>query len=230
MILLSLLLMSVGMGSITAAADSGDRGQGYRIEFDKTEKRYGVDFPQGWASRANKWGVAKTKFHVETEGAENVLVVEADQATGAIVFDVHRYVDLAKTPVMRWRWRVKKLADGADGRNPDKDDQTLVVYVGYGSMIRKSVAYRWDTETPAGSCGSVSYGGGMVKVAWFCLNNKATPLGKWVTIERNIAEDLKKAYGEVPKEFAISVGGNSQYTKSRSVGEIDYIEFLPSSR
>lgn len=45
--------------------------------------------------------------------------------------------------------------------------------------------------------------------------------------ERNIAEDFKKAFGFIPKEFVLSVGANSQNTKSESLAFIDYIEFLP---
>lgn len=202
---------------------------GYRIDFNHTEKRGGVDFPQGWMPKGTQWGIPTTKFYVTKDDHEEVLVVEADKATGIILFDVYRFVDLNKTPIMRWRWRVKKLPEGADGRNPKKDDQVMALYVGYGSMIRKSVAYRWDTETPTGCSGDVKYASGMVRVSWFCMNNKTTPLGEWVTAERNIAGDFKKIYGEIPKEFCLSVGGNSQYTKSHSLGEIDFIEFLPAS-
>ena len=209
---------------------SGAGDDSYRIDFNKTETRDGKEFPQGWAEKANKWGVPATQFYVNKSQNGDVLVIDADRSTGAIMFDVYRYVDLNKTPVMRWRWRVNKLAPGADGRLSDKDDQALVLYVGFGSMIRKSVAYRWETETPQGSNGQVNYAGGMVRVAWFCLNNKETPLGQWVVSERNIAEDLRRAYGEVPKEFVVSIGANSQYTKSHTLGEIDFIEFLPSSR
>ena len=222
--LLQVLLIIYAAVSCAFGACGGDE---YRIEFNETEKRYGVDFPQGWEERGFRWGVPNTKFYVTKKGTEEYLVVDADNATGAIMFDVYRFVDLSKTPIMRWRWRVHSLPPGADGRVPDKDDQALAVYVGFGNLIRKSVAYRWETETPLGATGNVVYSGGLVQVAWQCVNNKATPTGQWVTLERNVAEDLKKIYGEVPKAFIVSVGGNSQYTKSHTIGEIDYIEFLP---
>jgi len=223
--LLQWLIVAVASVSYTFGACGDDS---YRIDFTQTEKREGMDFPLGWEEKGSKWGVPTTKFYVSHHGAEEYLVVDADQATGAILFDVYRFVNLTKTPIMRWRWRVHNLPPGGDGRRPDKDDQALVVYVGFGTLIRKSVAYRWETETPPGTTGNISYAGGLVRVFWYCLNNKKSPVGQWVTEERNIAEDLKKAYGEVPREFVVSVGGNSQYTKSHTVGEVDFIEFLPS--
>jgi len=218
------MLIAYAAISCAFGASGGDE---YRIDFNDTEKKFGKDFPRGWEERASKWGVPTTQFYVQKKGKEEYLVVDADNATGAILFDVYRFVDLNKTPIMRWRWRVKALPPGADGRNPDKDDQAISVYVGFGNLVRKSVAYRWETETPTGSTGNIVYAGGLVRVAWQCVNNKKSPIGEWVTLERNIAEDLKNAYGEIPKEFVVSVGGNSQYTKSHTIGEIDYIEFLP---
>lgn len=200
----------------------------YRIDFSRTRQVDGRDFPDGWELKGTKWGVPATKFYVRKDvDSGNVLVVDAEKSTGAILFDVYRHVDLKKTPVMRWRWRALNLPSGADGRVSDKDDQVMSIYIGAGMMVRQSVAYRWETETPLGTHGKASYGGGMVKVSWFCLGNKSTPMDSWVVEERNIAEDFKAVYGDVPEKFVISIGGNSQYTASRGLGEIDYIEFLP---
>jgi hypothetical protein len=201
----------------------------YKIDFSETEKFKGKDFPKGWVLKGTKWRVPDTDFYIKSSenSAENVLVVESDKSTGAILFDVHRHVDLKKTPIMRWRWRALKLPEGADGRDSTKDDQVLSIYLGAGSIIRQSVAYRWETDTPVGAEGNTKYGGGLVKVAWFCLQNKTSPRGEWITMERNVAEDFKKLYGVVPAEFAISIGGNSQYTGTMGIGEVDFIEFVP---
>lgn len=210
---------------ITIAGDA----EAYKIDFSETEKFKGRDFPKGWVVKGTKWRVPDTSFYIKAgENSDgNVLVVESDKSTGAILFDVHRHVDLKKTPVMRWRWRALKLPDGADGRDSAKDDQVLSIYLGAGSIIRQSVAYRWETNTPVGAKGNVKYGGGLVKVAWFCLQNKTSPRGEWITMERNVAEDFKKLYGIIPDEFAISIGGNSQYTGTMGIGEVDFIEFVP---
>ena len=46
----------------------------------------------------------------------------------------------------------------------------------------------------------------------------------------NVAQDFKRIYGRIPKKFALSVIGNSQYTHSNTVAEIDFIEFLPEGK
>ncbi len=221
-------IMAVAVG--LHAEDKVAKDSKYKINFTRTEQVKGHEFPQGWALKGTKWGVPDTSFYVRKDQNcdGKVLVVDAKKSTGAILYDVYRHVDLKKTPILRWRWRALELPKGADGRVSGKDDQVLSLYLGAGSLIRKSVAYRWETETPIGAKGNISYGGGLVKVAWYCLNNKTTPLRKWIVMERNVAEDFKKIYGEIPKKFVISVGGNSQYTKSNCKGEVDFIEFLPA--
>ena len=64
---------------------------------------------------------------------------------------------------MRWKWRAITLPKGADGRDPRKDDQAMVLYIGAKSFLKnKSISYRWETETPVGITGKASYGGGLV--------------------------------------------------------------------
>lgn len=192
--------------------------------------------PSGWEINATKWGINKTLFELKhrTEdkkiiaSAIGVLKIFANEATGALFCEPYKNVDLRETPVMRWRWRVNKFPKGGDVRKEGKDDQAIAIYIGASDwMVKKSISYRWETETPQGDAGDISYAGGAVKVKWFCLRNRKSGKDKWIIEERNIAKDFKKAFGFIPKEFALSIGANSQNTKSESLAFIDYIEFIP---
>lgn len=194
--------------------------------------------PAGWEVKATQWGVNQTLFELRNRPEGNkitstvlgVLKIFADKATGALFYAVSKHVDLNKTPIMRWRWRVHAFPQGGDGRKAECDDQAIVVYVGASDwMIKKSVAYRWETETPAGHKGQISYAGGTIKVKWFCLRNRKSGQGKWIIEERNIAKDFKEAFGFIPKEFVLSIGANSQHTGSESLAYLDFIEFVPES-
>ncbi|MDD5698311.1 MAG: DUF3047 domain-containing protein [Victivallaceae bacterium] len=227
MIRQSLFIIFGGLVLTTGAA--GTAPKSWRENF--AEKSQKSNLPAGWQVSATKWGVNKTSFKLENKdehSVSGVLKIVADRATGAVFFKLSAMVDLTQTPIMRWRWRVNKFPAGGDGRKIARDDQAIVIYVGANDwMIKKSVAYRWETETPQGCEGCVNYAGGTVKVKWFCLRNRHSGAGKWVIEERNIAEDFKKAFGFIPKDFVLSVGANSQHTKSESLAYLDYIEFLP---
>lgn len=209
----------------------------WREDFN-VKKREG-DLPTGWEVKATKWGVNKTCFELKhkPEGKKissavmGVLKIFADEATGALFCAPSKLVDLSKTPILRWRWRVHSFPKGGDGRKQESDDQAIVIYVGANDwMVKKSIAYRWETETPKGDSGNISYAGGAVKVKWFCLRNRKSGKGKWIIEERNIAKDFKEAFGFIPKEFALSIGANSQHTKSESLAYIDFIEFVPEKK
>ena len=201
----------------------------FREDFARAGKN-GV--PQGWKTEGFKWGVPKTVCSIQKDSSDNedktVLQIKCDKSTGGIIFDA-KAIDLTKTPVMRWRWRVLSYPVNGDGRNPKTDDQPVAVYVGMadGMVSKKSVAYRWEYLTPKGYEGMTTYAK-ILSVHFITLRDRTTPVGEWVTESRNVAEDFQRIYGVVPKAFALSIIGNSQYTRSNTIAEVDYIEFVPA--
>lgn len=181
--------------------------------------------PVGWEYKDGPFGVSDLQFSIVTApGSEDnkVLRIDSNAASGVIVTDAYRGVDLTKTPVMYWRWRVVKPTTATR-----EDDQAVVVYFGAIDWLKKkSVGYRWETLIPVGTTGYTSYGAGLVQVHYYVLRDDKTPVGEWVEDYRNVREEFQAAYGYVPQEFAVSIGANSQYTRSHSIAEIDYIEFL----
>jgi hypothetical protein len=213
---------------LSGCAFALEKMAGWQEKFDNINQQSSIALPLNWKIDATKIGVDATKFYVRqnSELNKNVLVIDAKTATGGLVCNPSTQVDLNKTPILRWRWRVKNLPVGGDGRFPEKDDQPVAIYVGYSDWLKKkSIAYRWECETPTAESGTAQYGAGMVAVKWYCFRNQKDGVDKWYEEERNIAEDFKKTYGTIPKDFVLTVCGNSQYTKSHTTAEIDYIEF-----
>ncbi len=189
--------------------------------------------PKGWEVRG-KPGTPAAVFDVVApeDGAETtgkVLRMRAESASASLVAALPD-VDLKKTPILRWRWRVTRFPEGADGRDAGKDDQAIGVYVSTGGLFsQRSVAYRWETDTPVGEAGTAKYAGGIARVQWFCLQNRTSVTnGAFVIESRNVAEDFQKAYGEVPAKIGLSISCNSQYTKGSATAELDWIEFAPA--
>lgn len=183
-----------------------------------------------WKFDGSRFLVPRTRFYIGSEPTASkgkVMVVEADKATGVMLAAPSK-VDLTKTPVMRWRWRVVKPIALKVGEE-DPDDQAVVVYFGDGTLLKqRCVGYRWEVNTPVGHSGLRKYAAGMMTVSHKTVRNRTTPAGVWVTEEHNVVEDYRRAYGKMPDSyFIISVGANSQYSGSTSRAEIDFIEFIP---
>lgn len=205
------------------AENNGSAPPGWREDF----KAMSPD----WEVRG-KPGVPDATFQVtRTSDSETpCLVMKADKASASLLIEIGA-VDLRKTPILRWRWRVNDFPKNADGRDRAKDDQAIGIYVNAGSMInQKSIAYRWETDTPVGVTGTVTYAGGMVKVKWFSLRNQKDSAGKTFLIEeRNVADDFQQAFGYIPGKIGIGISCNSQYTVSQAEAELDWIELIPHS-
>jgi hypothetical protein len=189
----------------------------WREDFDRQ--------PPGWEVR-RKPGAPLCDFHVEN----GMLMMKAANQSGMLATHLAQ-VDLHQTPILRWRWRATTLPIGGDGRVPERDDQAIAIYVSTGGALRqKSIAYRWETDTPVGTEGEASYAAGIVKTKWIAVRN-AKDAGSFFVEERNVARDFERAFGFVPDEVSIGVTCNSQYTGTSAAAELDWIELsaLPAT-
>lgn len=208
-----------------------DQAKIIRVDFN-SEKAYDsfVKYPADWDYKGT-WRVPDAKMYVvkDPETGANILKMESNKDCGTLLnYKLIGKLDLTKTPIMRWKWKVNKLPPGGDARDLEKDDQAIGLYVGYGRVFRKSVSYRWETETPIGAEGNATYAR-VVSVRWHCIRNKESPLGKWFVDERNLAEDFKRDYGEVPSDVVLTVSINSEYTGTTAESYLEYVEFLPEN-
>lgn len=215
-----LLLLAMALSLAVSAAENG-------LKLTFSSKRFSDGIPEKWGFQGKFFTNKPVYKIVKDRDGQEVLRISVNKASGTILYDISGILE--KYPIMRWKWKVNSLPANADGRDPDRDDQVIAVYVGYGKLGSDSVAYRWETETPKGTKGQARYGGGMVKVNWVALRSKADKTGIWYTEEVNAAEDLKKILGgKLPdNEIAVSISSNSQYTKTAASAELAWIEFLP---
>ena len=196
----------------------------WKVDFSDRSDEGKPQIPADWKIKKNI-SEKPTKFSIDEKEKTTFLCVRSDNSTGILICKLKK-VDLTKTPVIRWKWRANELPENGDGRKKETDDQACGIYIGTGNIFnKKSVSYRWDTKTPIGTEGNISYLS-TIHVKWFTLQNKNSGLGEWIIEERNIAEDFKKAWGFIPENIYLSVGGNSQYSQTKGSVDIDWIEFL----
>ncbi len=221
-----LILVAFSTAVPLFAADKASADSVWCEQFDKAQKS---GFPKNWSLEGTRLDIPNTVFAVRTDGDLSVLQVLCSKSTGGVVRKVK--VDLQKTPVLRWRWRVHTLPPGGDGRAWKTDDQPIAIYI----LARKNwfqnqaLSYRWETLTPKGYEGNIVYSK-ILDVRFVVLQNNQTAVGEWVTESRNIAEDFKRLFGWIPEEIALSICGNSHHSQSDTVAEIDFIEFIPDRK
>lgn len=142
-------------------------------------------------------------------------------------------LDIYKTPILSWRWRVKKLPEGASEIDKDRNDTAASIYVvfdmGRVALLRrvpKSIRYTWSSSLEKGSEHSIFYGNQKIVVQESGPENMGD---EWITVQRNIVEDYRRLFGDDPpsRPLAILILSDGNSTNNTAIADYDDIKFLP---
>ncbi len=156
----------------------------------------GSDPARDWAPMRFR-DKAATEYRHARDGDGSFIEARCrDSASGLI----HREpVDLARTPILSWRWRTDRIYPGIDEQTRDGDDFPLRVYVvrdgGWRVWRTRAVIYVWS-GAEAGPDHWVSPYTDRAHV--FAVRRGAAGVGEWQHETRDVAQDFRTAFGEAP--------------------------------
>ena len=173
-------------------------------------------FPEGWEPLDLGGAERKTKYSLVKD--EGVLVARADSQNSASAMFYPIKIDLKKTPIVQWRWKINKVLKKGDATRRDGDDYPARFYIffdydasqlswferlGYESYYRlygvypplAALNYLWANKLPVGTLIPNIYS---ERVQMYVLRSGDTQAGKWVTQQRNIYKDYVRAFGKEP--------------------------------
>lgn len=170
--------------------------------------------PPGW--QGQNWGRPRYDLAIVRDGEHPVLHLRSDNDSSTITKEITGTVDLARTPVLEWSWKVVALPRGGDSRRKATDDQAAQIYVvwpRFPQAVRsRIIGYVWDTTAPAGT---VARSEKTSTVTYVIVRSGAADLGRWITERRDVAADFRAIYGEAPDApGAISIAIDSNDTAS----------------
>jgi hypothetical protein len=188
-----------------------------------------VGIPPGWEGQA--WGkTSGFTLSVMVDDGQRVLHLESRNDRATITRDLRGSVSLARTPILRWRWKVLVMPTGGDARRRETADQAAQVYVAWPrppALLRsRIIGYAWDSTAPAGSTFRSEK---TSTVTYIILRSGPAELGRWVEERRDVRADYRAVYGEEPPDpGAITLSIDSNDTHSRAESMIGPIRFSPS--
>jgi hypothetical protein len=107
------------------------------------------------------------------------------------------HIDLTRTPVLHWRWRVENVLDNVNERARSGDDYAARVYVivsgGLLFWRTRAVNYVWSNNQPRGTVWPNAFTANARMVA---VESGKERLGRWVDERRNVREDFARVFGE----------------------------------
>ncbi len=146
----------------------------------------------GWQPKSFE---GETRYRlVKDGGGETVLEAVSKATASGLVLE--RKIDLTKTPVLIWRWRIERPVNPPDELSKEGDDFAVRVYFlapGAGWLsFPDSVVYVWASRQPAGSAWPNPY---TKKAHMVAVDSGAAHAGQWRTHRRNMREDFRRYFG-----------------------------------
>lgn len=188
-----------------------------------------VGIPPGWEGQT--WGkTSGFALSIVIDDGQRVLRLESRDDRATITRDLRGSVSLARTPILRWRWKVIAAPVGGDARRRETSDQAAQVYVTWPrppALLRsRIIGYAWDTTAPAGTTFRSQKSG---TVTYMILRSGSAELGRWLEERRDLRADYRAIFGEeAPDPGAITLSIDSNDTHSRAESLIGPIRFSPS--
>jgi Protein of unknown function (DUF3047) len=181
----------------------------------KSQKLGARGIPEGWLG-GQTWGLPQHDLTIEDNDGHRVLHLKSKIESSNIRKDIKGKINLRETPILEWSWKVVALPKNGDCRKKSADDQAAQLYVvwpRFPEAVRSQIiGYIWDTTAPAGS---VVRSEKTSTVTYIVMRSGTADLGKWITEQRNVAEDYKKIYGGQPDGLGfISIAIDSDDTAS----------------
>ena len=146
----------------------------------------------GWEEKVFK---GRTRYErVRRDGRDVVCATSRGSASGMVR---RLRVDLGKTPILDWTWRVEATLGDVDERTREGDDYAARVYVIRSHPLflwkTRAVNYVWASARAEGETWPNAYTDSARHVA---LRSGDALAGQWVRERRDVRADFRALFGE----------------------------------
>jgi len=200
------------------------------------------DLPEEWYNRDGKIKPAENaheaslfRYYITEEKGNKYLKYEGTKARHLNFPLINRpNVNIFKTPILSWKWKVDKLPKGGNEKDDDSNDTAASIYVVFDmghvlfKKVPKSIRYTWSSTLKKGTEISKFFGNQKIIV----VASGPEREGKWITFNRNIVKDYRRLFGEDPPKtpLAILILSDGDNTQSRAIASYDDIMLKPKQK
>ena len=152
---------------------------------------------------------------------DGVVAIEAKAKKSMALLARSVAVNLKKTPILCWQWRIDAPVASAEMTRKSGDDYAARVYLtfavppdqlGFGTRTKLRLArsiygsqvpdaalnYIWDNRHPVGTLQDNAY---TDRARMLVLRSGAAHAGTWIQERRNVLADFRRAFGEIDGEL-----------------------------
>ena len=209
-----------------------------------SEAQPGKTLPAGWKPLTFEKIPTHTQYELVKDGGEVVVKAVSNQSSSGITREIR--IDPKEFPVVEWRWKVANVLKNGNVNEKSGDDYPARLYITFEYDSTKvgffekakyetvkliygqyppigAINYIWESKSPIGTMVPNPY---TDRVNMIVIESGETRLNEWITEERNIFEDYKKAFGEDPPNISgVAIMTDTDNTKERAVAYFGDIVF-----
>ena len=230
----SIVLSCLSLGCATAGAAEAVAGA------PCVPRNLGFDLKEaGWKHQPMSKLKRDTVYSVVQDGnRQGVLRASADRSASLYVAPLKPAGRMPMT--LSWEWKTDALVPGADNRDKGREDAPLRVLVAFDgdpatlpeeeqARFRRAknlsgrappyavVMYIWTDQVPVGSVIPSAH---TSQVKMLAVASGPGGLGSWQKVQRNLADDYRRAYGAEPGPvLGVAVMTDTDNTGTKAVGE-----------
>jgi hypothetical protein len=176
----------------------------------------GQPMPRGWEVMKINESKKLTEYRLVDDAG--VVVLHAVSAQAASAVGQYTAIDLEKTPVVEWRWKINHLINTADMESARTEDSPVRLVFAFDGDVKKlpfadrasgavakslsgkdlpfaTLMYVWANAAPVDKIIRNPHTG---QIRMIVASSGGAGVGKWQSLSRNLREDYKRAFGEYP--------------------------------
>lgn len=173
----------------------------------------GESLPDDWKVVQLDRHVSPTRYSVQEWDGVEAVVADANDSMSLLARSLD--IDLSRTPVLCWRWRIDAPLKSADMAEKRGDDYAARVYValrlprealGFATRTKLALArgiygdkvpdaalnYVWDNRNPVGTVRPNAY---TDRAQMIVQRTGEQDTGRWVVERRNVLDDAQRLFG-----------------------------------
>lgn len=139
----------------------------------------------------------ETRYALQNAGGSTALHAVSSASASGLYREIR--VELGRTPVLNWSWKVDHALAGADERSRAGDDYPARIYVVFSGGLAfwrtRAINYVWSSSQPLGSHWPNAYTGNARMIA---VESGEARAGSWLMERRDVLADYRQLFGEEP--------------------------------
>jgi hypothetical protein len=146
----------------------------------------------GWIEQVFE---GRTKYQLELVDGLSVLNSSSSKSASGLFKEID--IDLNKTPIIHWSWKIKNTLTSTNERAKSGDDFSARVYVVFSTgpffWQTKTLSYVWANQSVIGEHWPNPY---TANAQMLALQSGEEQANRWRSESRNVLQDIQRVFGK----------------------------------